>query len=30
MSLARIAALTGQDPLTCCCDLLVREQERSP
>lgn len=26
MSLARIAALTGQDPLTCCCDLLVREQ----
>ena len=26
MSLARIAALTGQDPLTCCCDLLVRER----
>ena len=26
MSLARIAALTGQDPLTCCCDLLVREK----
>ena len=25
MSLARIAALTGQT-LTCCCDLLVREQ----
>ena len=26
MSLQQIAALTGQDPLTCCCDLLVREQ----
>lgn len=25
-SLAEIAAMTGQDPLTCCCDLLVREQ----
>ena len=24
-SLAQIAALTGQDPLNCCCDLLVRE-----
>lgn len=24
-SLAQIAALTGQDPLDCCCDLLVRE-----
>ena len=24
-SLAEIAALTGQDPLNCCCDLLVRE-----
>ena len=26
MSLQQIAELTGQDPLTCCCDLLVREQ----
>ena len=25
-SLAQIAALTGQDPLDCCCDLLVREE----
>ena len=25
-SLAEIAALTGQDPLNCCCDLLVREE----
>ena len=25
-SLAEIAAMTGQDPLTCCCDLLVRER----
>ena len=25
MSLQQIAELTGQDPLTCCCDLLVRE-----
>ena len=24
-NLAEIAALTGQDPLNCCCDLLVRE-----
>ncbi len=24
-SLAQIAALMGQDPLNCCCDLLVRE-----
>ena len=24
-SLTQIAALTGQDPLNCCCDLLVRE-----
>ena len=24
-SLAQIAALTGKDPLDCCCDLLVRE-----
>ena len=24
-SLAQIAALLGQDPLNCCCDLLVRE-----
>ena len=24
-SLSQIAALTGQDPLDCCCDLLVRE-----
>ena len=26
MSLQQIAELTGQDPLTCCCDLLVRER----
>ena len=25
-SLAEIAAMTGQDPLTCCCELLVREE----